>query len=139
MEYKPGMAPPASTPAPPTSSSDSTSCPYTRVAQQGELVRKLKAEQAPKVKGIFQSMITSSSVCQIIVLRPTLFVRSFLCPLSLSAEFLRQKSLVWSFPRDVPHHLSSDHSISSCHLHDSRAYSEIPITIRSLLMVPGSD
>uniref|UniRef100_A0A669ELB3 Bifunctional glutamate/proline--tRNA ligase n=1 Tax=Oreochromis niloticus TaxID=8128 RepID=A0A669ELB3_ORENI len=48
VEYKPGMAPPASTPAPPTSSSDSTSCPYTRVAQQGELVRKLKAEQAPK-------------------------------------------------------------------------------------------
>ncbi|XP_006779781.1 bifunctional glutamate/proline--tRNA ligase isoform X2 [Neolamprologus brichardi] len=48
VEYKPGMAPPASTPAPPTSSSDSTSCPYTRVVQQGELVRKLKAEQAPK-------------------------------------------------------------------------------------------
>lgn len=48
VEYKPGMAPPASTPAPPTSSSDSTSCPYTRVAQQGELVKKLKAQQAPK-------------------------------------------------------------------------------------------
>lgn len=74
VEYKPGMAPPASTPAPPTSSSDSTSCPYTRVAQQGELVKKLKAQQAPKVKGIFQSMITSSSVCQIIILRPTLLV-----------------------------------------------------------------
>uniref|UniRef100_A0A3P8QMA9 WHEP-TRS domain-containing protein n=1 Tax=Astatotilapia calliptera TaxID=8154 RepID=A0A3P8QMA9_ASTCA len=48
VEYKPGMAPPASTPAPSTSSSDSTSCPYSRVVQQGELVRKLKAEQAPK-------------------------------------------------------------------------------------------
>lgn len=48
VEYKPGMAPPASTPAPPTSSSDFTSCPYSRVVQQGELVRKLKAEQAPK-------------------------------------------------------------------------------------------
>lgn len=63
VEYKPGMAPPASTPAPSTSSSDSTSCPYSRVVQQGELVRKLKAEQAPKVKGIFQSIVTSSSVC----------------------------------------------------------------------------
>lgn len=48
VEYKPGMAPPASTPAPPTSSSNATSCPYSRVVQQGELVRKLKAEQAPK-------------------------------------------------------------------------------------------
>uniref|UniRef100_A0A3Q0RIJ0 Bifunctional glutamate/proline--tRNA ligase n=1 Tax=Amphilophus citrinellus TaxID=61819 RepID=A0A3Q0RIJ0_AMPCI len=59
VEYKPGMAPPtsasappASAPAPPTSSSVSASCPYTCVSQQGELVRKLKAEQAPKVKGI---------------------------------------------------------------------------------------
>ncbi|XP_070760876.1 bifunctional glutamate/proline--tRNA ligase isoform X1 [Enoplosus armatus] len=48
MDYKPGMAPPTSAPAPPTTSADSTSCPFTRVAQQGELVRKLKAEQAPK-------------------------------------------------------------------------------------------
>ncbi|XP_029978748.1 bifunctional glutamate/proline--tRNA ligase isoform X3 [Sphaeramia orbicularis] len=48
MEYKPGMAPPTSSPAPPASSADTTSCPFTRVAQQGELVRKLKAEQAPK-------------------------------------------------------------------------------------------
>uniref|UniRef100_A0A8C6PTQ0 Bifunctional glutamate/proline--tRNA ligase n=1 Tax=Nothobranchius furzeri TaxID=105023 RepID=A0A8C6PTQ0_NOTFU len=48
VDYKPGMAPPtspASTAAPP---SDSSSCPYTRVSQQGELVKKLKAEQAPK-------------------------------------------------------------------------------------------
>nr|XP_019935574.1 PREDICTED: bifunctional glutamate/proline--tRNA ligase isoform X2 [Paralichthys olivaceus] len=48
MDYKPGMAPPTSAPTPPTSSSDSASCPFTRVTQQGELVRKLKAEQAPK-------------------------------------------------------------------------------------------
>ncbi|XP_042340094.1 bifunctional glutamate/proline--tRNA ligase isoform X2 [Plectropomus leopardus] len=47
-DYKPGMAPPTSTPAPPTTQADSASCPYTLVAQQGELVRKLKAEKAPK-------------------------------------------------------------------------------------------
>ncbi|KAL0969878.1 hypothetical protein UPYG_G00233690 [Umbra pygmaea] len=50
QDYKPGMAPPACTtpqeaPAP---SSDFSSCPFTRVAQQGELVRKLKSEKAPK-------------------------------------------------------------------------------------------
>uniref|UniRef100_UPI003AAB3F4B bifunctional glutamate/proline--tRNA ligase isoform X2 n=1 Tax=Centroberyx gerrardi TaxID=166262 RepID=UPI003AAB3F4B len=48
MDYKPGMAPPTSAPAAPTPSSDSASCPFTRVSQQGELVRKLKAEKAPK-------------------------------------------------------------------------------------------
>ncbi|KAM9860801.1 bifunctional glutamate/proline--tRNA ligase [Aulostomus maculatus] len=49
MDYKPGMAPPTSDPAPPAPSAVSaSSCPFTRVAQQGELVRKLKAEQAPK-------------------------------------------------------------------------------------------
>uniref|UniRef100_A0A8C3A7E0 Bifunctional glutamate/proline--tRNA ligase n=1 Tax=Cyclopterus lumpus TaxID=8103 RepID=A0A8C3A7E0_CYCLU len=46
MDYKPGMAPPTSAPAPPTTSTDS--CPFTQVTQQGELVRKLKAEKAPK-------------------------------------------------------------------------------------------
>lgn len=51
MDYKPGMSPPASVPAPVSSSGDSALCPYTRVSQQGELVRKLKAEQAPKVTG----------------------------------------------------------------------------------------
>lgn len=49
MEYKPGMTPPTTTPAPPTTGMDTASCPYTRVTQQGDLVRKLKAEQAPKV------------------------------------------------------------------------------------------
>ncbi|XP_033838940.1 bifunctional glutamate/proline--tRNA ligase isoform X2 [Periophthalmus magnuspinnatus] len=52
MEYKPGMTPPVSTPAPsaaPTAApTASSTCPYTRVSEQGELVRKLKAEKAPK-------------------------------------------------------------------------------------------
>uniref|UniRef100_A0A8C2JW81 Glutamyl-prolyl-tRNA synthetase 1 n=1 Tax=Cyprinus carpio TaxID=7962 RepID=A0A8C2JW81_CYPCA len=57
QEYKPGMAPPTSAPAPkssaPTAAAESPSlassgCPYTRVAEQGEVVRKLKAEKAPK-------------------------------------------------------------------------------------------
>ncbi|XP_039982900.1 bifunctional glutamate/proline--tRNA ligase [Xiphias gladius] len=48
LDYKPGMTPPTPAPVLPTSSTDSASCPFTRVAQQGELVRKLKAEQAPK-------------------------------------------------------------------------------------------
>ncbi|XP_076011602.1 bifunctional glutamate/proline--tRNA ligase isoform X2 [Genypterus blacodes] len=55
LDYKPGMAPPTSapapptsSPAPPTSSPDSGSCPYARVAQQGEVVKKLKADKAPK-------------------------------------------------------------------------------------------
>lgn len=51
MDYKPGMAPPTSAPAPPTTSTDPASCPFTRVTQQGELVRKLKSEKAPKVPG----------------------------------------------------------------------------------------
>ncbi|KAI4873323.1 hypothetical protein NFI96_029076, partial [Prochilodus magdalenae] len=55
QEYKPGVAPPASSqkqtspaPAATSPSSSSSSCPYTRVAEQGEVVRKLKAEKAPK-------------------------------------------------------------------------------------------
>ncbi|XP_077376307.1 bifunctional glutamate/proline--tRNA ligase isoform X2 [Festucalex cinctus] len=48
LDYKPGMSPPASAPASAFPSGDSAPCPYTRVAQQGELVRKLKSEQAPK-------------------------------------------------------------------------------------------
>ncbi|XP_067311528.1 bifunctional glutamate/proline--tRNA ligase isoform X2 [Pseudorasbora parva] len=57
QEYKPGMAPPTSTPAPKSSvpspasgspSPASTGCPFTRVAEQGEVVRKLKSEKAPK-------------------------------------------------------------------------------------------
>ncbi|XP_053721197.1 bifunctional glutamate/proline--tRNA ligase isoform X1 [Synchiropus splendidus] len=42
LDYKPGMAPPTS------AAPSSGSCPFTRVAEQGELVRKLKAEKAPK-------------------------------------------------------------------------------------------
>lgn len=57
QEYKPGMTPPTSAPALKSSaptpaggspSPVSSSCPYTRVAEQGEVVRKLKAEKAPK-------------------------------------------------------------------------------------------
>ncbi|XP_030233255.1 bifunctional glutamate/proline--tRNA ligase isoform X4 [Gadus morhua] len=58
LDYKPGMTPPS--PAAATtnasssssnsssSSSSSSSCIYTRVTEQGELVRKLKTEKAPK-------------------------------------------------------------------------------------------
>lgn len=63
QDYKPGMAPPTSAPPatsapPPTSappataaasSSSTASGLYERVAQQGENVRKLKSEKAPKV------------------------------------------------------------------------------------------
>uniref|UniRef100_A0A4W6G4H1 Bifunctional glutamate/proline--tRNA ligase n=1 Tax=Lates calcarifer TaxID=8187 RepID=A0A4W6G4H1_LATCA len=51
QEYKPGMAPPTATsPAPqPATNSSSSSDLYERVAQQGEVVRKLKSEKAPKV------------------------------------------------------------------------------------------
>ncbi|KAI9517973.1 hypothetical protein NQZ68_001143 [Dissostichus eleginoides] len=48
-DYKPGMAPPTSAAAPPTTATNAaSSCPLTRVNQQGELVRKLKAEKASK-------------------------------------------------------------------------------------------
>ncbi|KAF3833094.1 hypothetical protein F7725_026759 [Dissostichus mawsoni] len=48
-DYKPGMAPPTSAAALPTTATNSaSSCPLTRVNQQGELVRKLKAEKASK-------------------------------------------------------------------------------------------
>ncbi|XP_066559090.1 bifunctional glutamate/proline--tRNA ligase isoform X2 [Amia ocellicauda] len=50
QDYKPGMAPPSSAHAQcnPTPAPNPASCPYERVSQQGELVRKLKAEKAPK-------------------------------------------------------------------------------------------
>ncbi|XP_057691275.1 bifunctional glutamate/proline--tRNA ligase isoform X2 [Corythoichthys intestinalis] len=48
LDYKPGMSPPTPAAAPISPSGDSAPCPYTRVSLQGELVRKLKAEQAPK-------------------------------------------------------------------------------------------
>lgn len=50
-DYKPGMPPPTSAP-PATAAAASSSTPsglYERVAQQGENVRKLKSEKAPKV------------------------------------------------------------------------------------------
>ncbi|KAJ8362784.1 hypothetical protein SKAU_G00116150 [Synaphobranchus kaupii] len=60
QDYKPGMAPPSpasaqtspapvnTSPAPTKTSSSSSSGIYEHVAQQGELVRKLKTEKAPK-------------------------------------------------------------------------------------------
>ncbi|CAL9701168.1 unnamed protein product [Knipowitschia caucasica] len=48
MDYKPGMSPPVSGPAPSSAQTGSSTCPFTRVSEQGELVRKLKSEKAPK-------------------------------------------------------------------------------------------
>uniref|UniRef100_H3D2X2 glutamate--tRNA ligase n=1 Tax=Tetraodon nigroviridis TaxID=99883 RepID=H3D2X2_TETNG len=50
QDYKPGMAPPTSVPsaAPSATSSSTAAGLYERVAQQGENVRKLKSEKAPK-------------------------------------------------------------------------------------------
>lgn len=64
MEYKPGMAPPTTAAAPPTTGADQATCPYTRVTQQGDLVRKLKAEQAPKVPGSF--IFAFSQLCVLV-------------------------------------------------------------------------
>lgn len=56
QEYKPGAAPAPSSPAPaPASTPAPASAPaasgiYEKVAAQGEVVRKLKTEKAPKVK-----------------------------------------------------------------------------------------
>ncbi|XP_035290073.1 bifunctional glutamate/proline--tRNA ligase isoform X3 [Anguilla anguilla] len=52
QDYKPGMAPPTAAPetkaaAAPEPTSPA-SCPFARVAQQGDVVRKLKEEKAPK-------------------------------------------------------------------------------------------
>lgn len=66
QEYKPGQAP--ASPAQTESSSSSTkssSSPqaqelFSQVAQQGELVRKLKFEKAPKVRNRSQSGIKYS-------------------------------------------------------------------------------
>lgn len=54
QEYKPGSPPAAAAAAPAVSSPSSASPPggrslYDEVAAQGEVVRKLKAEKAPKV------------------------------------------------------------------------------------------
>lgn len=57
QEYKPGITLPTSAPVQKSSAPTlaaapgpaSTGCPFTRVSEQGELVRKLKAEKAPKV------------------------------------------------------------------------------------------
>ncbi|KAG8584421.1 hypothetical protein GDO81_008827 [Engystomops pustulosus] len=53
QDYKPGCPPPASTtpaPSPAAPAASDTTSLYHRVAEQGELVRKLKSEKAPKDK-----------------------------------------------------------------------------------------
>lgn len=80
MDYKPGMAPPSSAPAAP--GLDSSSCPYTRVTEQGELVRKLKAEKAPKVRG-HNYMFACSRF-------PPSFVPAWLLPDVLRENYRRQ-------------------------------------------------
>uniref|UniRef100_A0A8B9JFV7 Bifunctional glutamate/proline--tRNA ligase n=1 Tax=Astyanax mexicanus TaxID=7994 RepID=A0A8B9JFV7_ASTMX len=61
QEYKPGMAPPTSSPVQespaPSPSPSSSSCPFTRVAEQGEVVRKLKAEKAPKIDAAVKQLL----------------------------------------------------------------------------------
>jgi len=51
QDYKPGMAPPTSSPPQPAPSPDSSPAAiYGLVTEQGEVVRKLKAEKASKVR-----------------------------------------------------------------------------------------
>lgn len=111
MDYKPGMTPPTPAPVLPTSSTDSASCPFTRVAQQGELVRKLKAEQAPKVPGnlsshkscpqpFVQSVFVSPSVCPIIF-----HVPSHLCICWYRTEWFVQSIIVSSCVCQVNSHV----------------------------------
>lgn len=54
QEYKPGAAPVQKTPAPAPAQNSTSPAPaatglYEKVAEQGEVVRKLKAAKAPKV------------------------------------------------------------------------------------------
>uniref|UniRef100_A0A8C9VSR4 Bifunctional glutamate/proline--tRNA ligase n=1 Tax=Scleropages formosus TaxID=113540 RepID=A0A8C9VSR4_SCLFO len=57
QDYKPGMALPGPAAASCSPSSDFTSCPYERVAQQGEVVRKLKAEKAPRIDAAVKQLL----------------------------------------------------------------------------------
>lgn len=50
MDYKPGSQPPASPAQTQSSSAPPAQELLSQVAQQGELVRKLKSEKAPKVR-----------------------------------------------------------------------------------------
>lgn len=157
MDYKPGMAPPTSSPAPPTSTPappistpaaptlapDSSSCPYTCVTQQGELVRKLKAEKAPKVPGYLCSPWSCSQLGHVSALRiPYLCpVASLSCPfgdaaLSDLSRFLfpLHRMLFTVHPKQFVQSLV----VSTFHLHASRVYPILLDTI-IMLMVPGPD
>lgn len=84
MDYKPGMSPPSSAPAPPSTQADSSSCPHARVAQQGELLRKLKAEQAPKVPGLFNSFTNNFLICYLLAQ-----ISRSICPIILHVPVIR--------------------------------------------------
>ncbi len=60
QDYKPGEQAPASPAKTQSSSSPQAQNLYSQVAQQGELVRKLKSEKAPKVRKQSQSGIKYS-------------------------------------------------------------------------------
>ena len=62
QDYKPGAAPVQNTAAPAPAKSSPSSAPaatgiYEKVAEQGEMVRKLKTEKAPKVGLIIVSSL----------------------------------------------------------------------------------
>lgn len=60
QDYKPGLQTPASSAQTQSSSSSEAQNLFSQVAQQGELVRKLKSEKAPKVRNQLQSGIKYS-------------------------------------------------------------------------------
>lgn len=62
QEYKPGAAPVQKSPAPTPAQNSPSSAPastglYEKVAEQGEMVRKLKTEKAPKVRQIIVPLL----------------------------------------------------------------------------------
>lgn len=87
------MAPPTSATTTPPPSSDPASCPFTRVAQQGELVRKLKAEQAPKVWDHVHIWLLSPHVHHQSFIGTFMFFHHFPCPPLLPSEFWCQESV----------------------------------------------
>lgn len=104
MDYKPGMSPPSSAPAPPSTQADSSSCPHARVAQQGELLRKLKAEQAPKVPGLFNSFTNNFLICYLLA-----HMSRSICPIILHVPVIRP------FIDIVLHDLSSNSHLLICY------------------------
>lgn len=110
VEYKPGMAPPTTALAPAAPAAETTSCPFTRVAEQGELVRKLKAEKAPKVPRHLSTLITLN-----VHFHPSShpFVSAFVCPAIAHSSLLLnvESSCLRTFDEKAP--------VSPCCLHAS--------------------